>query len=277
MQTPAPHSSVPPADTVRYKLVVAFDGTRFDGWQTQKTGLGVQQILESALAKLFRSHPKVCGSSRTDAGVHALGLVAHFDVPRAEARLEPRRLLLAINAWLPQDVRVLRVARAPARFHARFGATRKQYRYFLWTGPVMNPLLRHYAWHVPGSLDLGRMREAAKFFLGTHDFRAFSANPGYPRRYTVRTVHRCEVLRRGQLITFVIEADGFLYKMCRGIVGTLVQVGQGKFAPADVKRMLASGDRHLAGMTAPAHGLVLWKVWYGRTADQNAPDAHILE
>lgn len=277
MQPTTPKSSACRADTVRYKLVVAFDGTRFDGWQAQKTGLGVQQVLESALSKLFKSHPRVCGSSRTDAGVHALGLVAHFDVPKAEARLEPRRLLLAINAWLPQDVRVLHVARAPAHFHARYGATRKQYRYFIWTGPAMNPLLRHYAWHVPGRLDLGRMREAAKYFLGTHDFRAFSANPGYPRRFTVRTVHRCNISQRGQLVTFVIEADGFLYKMCRGLVGTLVQVGQARFKPDDVKTMLASGDRRLAGMTAPAHGLVLWKVWYGRTDRHNPVDAQMLE
>jgi len=250
---------------IKFKLTIAYDGTAYQGWQQQKTGTGIQQKLEAALAKLFPSKPKLHSASRTDSGVHALGMVAHFEVPAAEfrkRRMPIQHLPLAINAWLPDDIRVTKAQRVHLDFHARFDAVAKQYRYFVWNHPVMNPLLRHTAWHVPRQLDLGAMRTAARQFVGRHDFRAFFANPGYPKQNTVRTVTGCTLKKSGHLLTFVIEADGFLYKMCRGIVGTLVQVGLGKFTPAQVGEMLASKDRRLAGMNAPAHGLVLWKVKY---------------
>jgi tRNA pseudouridine38-40 synthase len=129
----------------------------------------------------------------------------------------------------------------------------------------MNPLLRTQAWHVKRPLDLAAMREAARLFVGRHDFRSFRANPDYDTTSTVRTLTRCEVKRSGPLLTFVIRGDGFLYKMCRGIVGTLVQVGEGKIAPSDIKQILAHKDRRVAGMTAPAQGLVLWKVFYAKS------------
>jgi tRNA pseudouridine38-40 synthase len=128
----------------------------------------------------------------------------------------------------------------------------------------MNPLIRHTAWHVPRPLDLRAMRAAAPFFVGKRDFQSFAANPGYAKASTVRTLTRCDLMQRGPLLTVIIEGDGFLYKMCRGIVGTLVQVGQGKFSAEEVRRMLEKKDRRVAGMTAPAHGLVLWKVFYQR-------------
>jgi len=193
-------------------------------------------------------------------------MVAHFEAPRGECRMPPRKLALALNAWLPEDIRVLSAVRAPHDFHARFHAAGKQYRYFVWNHAVMNPLIRHTAWHVPRPLDLRAMKAAAPFFVGRHDFQSFTANPGYARASTVRTVKRCNLARRGRLLTFIIEGDGFLYKMCRGIVGTLVQVGLGKFPAAEVQRMLAQKDRREAGMTAPARGLVLWKVAYARRA-----------
>ena len=258
-------------DTIKLKLTVAYDGTGYEGWQVQKIGLGVQQKVEEALAKLFPSAPRVHGSSRTDTGVHALGLVAHFEVPREELRMTPAKVLLAINAWLPEDVRILAVARVPNEFHARFDASGKQYRYFAWNHAAMNPLLRNRAWHVKRKLDLTAMRKAAKLFVGRHDFRSFRANPTYDTDSTTRTLTRCDLRRSGSLLTVIIEGDGFLYKMCRGIVGTLVQIGEGKLGPEDVKTILARRDRRVAGMTAPACGLVLWKVFYprkskGRTA-----------
>ncbi len=254
-----------PEPTVKFKLTIAYDGTAYQGWQEQKTGVGIQQKIEAALAKLFPSKPKLHSASRTDSGVHALGMVAHFEVPAAEFKkrhMPVRHLPLAVNAWLPDDIRVIKAERVEPAFHARFDAVSKQYRYFVWNHPVMNPLLRRTAWHVPRRLDLAAMRAAARQFIGRHDFRAFAANPGYPKENTVRTVTRCELRKSGPLLTFVIEANGFLYKMCRGIVGTIVQVGLGKFTPEQVKQMLASKDRRLAGMNAPAHGLVLWKVKY---------------
>jgi tRNA pseudouridine38-40 synthase len=251
-------------EPLKFKLTIAYDGSNYEGWQVQKTGTGVQQKVEEALAKLFPSHPRVHSSSRTDTGVHALGMVAHFEVAPEERKMPPRKLALALNAWLPPDVRVLAAARARGEFHARFDAAGKQYRYFVWNHPAMNPLLRHTAWHVSRPLDLAAMRRAAPLFVGKHDFQSFAANPGYTKESTVRTLSRCDLKRQGRQLTFLIEGDGFLYKMCRGIVGTLVQVGLGKFPATAIKPMLAKKDRRVAGVTAPAHGLVLWKVYYPR-------------
>lgn len=249
-------------DILRFKLTIAYDGTAYHGWQAQKSGRGIQNHVESALSRLFLSSPLLTGSSRTDAGVHAFGLVAHFDLPAARFRMPERHLALAINACLPGDIRVRSAVIAPPDFHARFSAIGKQYRYQVWNHPVMNPLLRHQAWHVPTPLDLPAMREASSHFPGTHDFRSFTANRGAALEDAVRTVTRCEIKRRGLQLTFIIEGGGFLYKMCRGIVGTLVQVGEGKHSAASVPGMFSSRNRPSAGMNAPALGLTLWKVRY---------------
>jgi tRNA pseudouridine38-40 synthase len=251
-------------DTLKFKLVIAYDGKAYQGWQVQKIGTGVQEKLEAAFAKIFPGVKRVHSSSRTDTGVHALGMVAHVDMPRTELKMPVARLALALNAFLPDDIRVLSAVRAPAGFHARFDATGKQYRYFVWNHPAMNPLLQNRAWHFPVKLDLPKMRAAAKLFLGKHDFRCFAGTRSYEMESNVRTLTRCDLKKSGPQITFIIEGDGFLYKMCRGIVGTLVQVGQGKIPLAKVADILASRDRRVAGMTAPAHGLVLWKVFYQR-------------
>lgn len=252
----------PGPGAVRLKLTIAYDGTAYQGWQVQKIGTGVQEKIEEALGKLFPGKPRLHSSSRTDTGVHALGLVAHFDVPKAQFRMSPSKLVLALNAWLPEDIRVMAASRARPGFHARFNARGKQYRFFVWNHPAANPLLRSRAWHVPRKLDIAAMRAATQEFVGRHDFQSFAANPGYSRESTVRTLTRCSLQRRGGLVTFIIEGDGFLYRMCRGIVGTLIQIGLGKFPPNSVREILSRKDRRVAGMTAPAHGLVLWKVFY---------------
>jgi len=249
---------------LKFKLTIAYDGTAWQGWQSQRSGLGVQDQVEAALAKLFAAAPRVESSSRTDAGVHASGMVAHFEIPADQFRMPPRHLVLAINACLPDDIRVMSAARVPASFHARFDAAGKQYRYRVWNDPVMNPLLRTQAWHVPRPLDLTAMREAALHFVGRQDFRAFTANRGDVLDDAVRTLTRCDIIRHGRKITFVIEGGGFLYKMCRGIVGTLVQVGYGRFPAEEVRSMLEGKDRRCSGMNAPAHGLILWKVFYSK-------------
>ncbi len=247
---------------LKFKLTLAYAGGRYQGWQSRPEGTGVQDQVEAALARLFASAPRVESASRTDSGVHARGMVAHVEVSREQFQMPERRLVPALNACLPDDVRVVSAVLVPAEFHARFDATGKQYRYHVWNHAVMDPLSRECRWHVPQPLDLAAMREAVSHLTGTHDFRAFTAKRDGVLGDSVRTLTRCSVVKRREELTFVIEGTGFLYKMCRGIVGTLVQVGQGKFAPQEVLEMLASQDRREAGVNAPAHGLVLWQVFY---------------
>jgi tRNA pseudouridine38-40 synthase len=247
---------------VKLKLTIAYDGAAYAGWQAQKTGLGVQQRVEEALARIFPNAGRLHSSSRTDTGVHALGMAAHVEIPDDEFNMPAAKAALALNAHLPRDIRIMSAARARADFDARFSAQGKQYRYFVWTGPAMNPLLRHSAWHVCHALDIAAMRKAAQFFPGRRDFKSLAGTRPYEMSSTVRTLTRCDLKRNGPLLTFILEGDGFLYKMCRGIVGTLVQVGQGKIAPEAIQHILDTKDRRAAGMTAPAHGLVLWKVFY---------------
>ena len=246
----------------RFKLTIAFDGTAYHGWQAGRSGKGVSDHIEKALAVLFPSAPSLVSSSRTDSGVHALGLVAHFDLPENEASMPARRLLPSLNALLPADIRILSAARTCASFHARFGATSKQYRYQVWNAPVMNPLLRSRAWHVPHALDLVAMREAASILRGRHDFRAFTSRRDGVLADSSRFLKRCDIRRNGALLTFIIEGDGFLYKMCRGIVGTLVKTGRGQMACADVENLLIHPETNTGRLNAPAHGLTLWQVSY---------------
>jgi tRNA pseudouridine38-40 synthase len=246
----------------KFKLTIAYEGTAWQGWQAQRSGLGVQNAVHRALAGLFPSHPEVTGSSRTDAGVHARGLVAHVEIPADEMRMPVRHLPLAINALLPPDIRVMAACRVPAAFHARFDAVSKEYHYEIWNHPVMDPLRRNQAWHVPQALDIAAMRQAAAAFEGRHDFRAFTANRGGELRDPVRTLHRCAIRRQGHQVTFILVGGGFLYKMCRGIVGTLVQIGQGRHPADSVPELLATGDRRRTGVNAPAYGLTLWRVRY---------------
>src|SRR5258708_16706318 len=174
------------APTTKFKLIVAYEGTQYQGWQVQKIGTGVQEKLEEALAKLSPGKPRAHSSSRTDTGVHALAMVVHVELARSHFKMSAQKLALALNAWLPQDIRVLSAPRAHKDFHARFDPTGKQYRYFIWNHPATNPLIRRTAWHVPRRLDLAAMRKAARLFVGKHDFRSFAASPRYARASTVR-------------------------------------------------------------------------------------------
>ncbi len=268
--TQKPNEPTIPRATVRIRLDIAFDGTAYQGWQWQRIGIGVQDKIQQAIHNVFRINLQVYGSSRTDTGVHALGMVAHVDLPSSVAKLPPGKLMLAINAHLPDDIRIMRTRVVTKNFHARFSASGKQYRYYVWNHPSHLPSGINTSWHVPYALDVVAMREAAALVEGTRDFRAFAVNTSYRKNNTIRTVKRCSIQKVGSLLTFVIEGDGFLYKMCRGIVGTIIQIGQGKFKPEDIPKMLACEDRRMAGMTAPAAGLTLWKVFYRK---KNNPKA----
>ncbi len=258
----APADSDSKEDLLKFKLTIAYDGTQYRGWQVQPNAVTVQQTIEEALRHLFPSVRRLHGSSRTDTGVHALGMVAHVEIPKAEWRMTARKLPLALNAFLPEDIRIAQAVRVPSHFHARFDCQRKQYRYQIWNHRAQNPLLRNVAWHVPVPLDPRRMQAGAQYFLGKQDFRSLAANRDYEMEDTVRTMFRCDVKRSGPLLTLIIEGDGFLYKMCRAIAGTLHQVGTGKLAPDGVREILQHQARQYAGMTAPAHGLTLYRVFY---------------
>lgn len=242
------------------RLTVAYDGTAYVGWQRQRNGVSVQQILEDALAP-FRPDldpPTVTGASRTDAGVHAVGQVASvrvvFDHP-VDA------ICRALNIRLPADVRVLSVDEADAAFHARLHARGKRYRYRIATAPVVLPMHRWFVWHVPGRLDLQAMREAAVALVGAHDFAAFQAT-GSSVVDTRRVVHRVDLVPAGDELHVEVEGEGFLRHMIRIITGSLVDVGLGSRAPDRMRAALESRDRRRSGRTAPARGLVLERVFY---------------
>lgn len=246
--------------TERLKLLIAYDGRAFRGWQSQASDDAVQDHIERAFAKLCGSRIVVHGSGRTDTGVHALGQVAHAEVPRGKFDL--RTWLLALNANLPPQVRVLRVNRAPTDFHARFSARGKIYEYRLWLGPTLHPLEIGRVWHVPTPLDITLLRVGTKLLEGTHDFAAFAANRGKPEKDTVRTIHSIRLSRRGSLLTLRFEGDGFLYRMVRLLTGSLVRVAQCKASTDWLRDLLAGCGAKKSNFTAPAEGLYLVRVIY---------------
>ena len=244
----------------RWKCICAYDGTSFAGWQSQARSDAVQDVIEARLKQIFHRPVRIHGSGRTDAGVHALGQVFHFD---AEWRHGVDKLLAAFRVGLPLAIQVKSVRPAPAKFHARFQATGKRYEYRLQLGDA-DPFTRPYCWTVFRPLDLGAMQAAAAMLRGRHDFRAFTAlnGQGEAREDTVRDLRRLEIVRRGRRVRMTFEAEGFLYKMIRSLVGLLVSVGEGKVTVADVRAILASKERTARVLTAPPHGLFLVKVFY---------------
>lgn len=245
------------------KLVLAYDGTDFHGWQRQAGVRTVQETLEDILRRVLRHPLNVAGASRTDAGVHARGQVAGV---RTAATIPIRNLTHAVGDRLPHDLTLLHVREAPPGFHASRDACGKLYRYrvFNATRRPVELLAARYVWHVWFPLDLERMSAAASPLVGTHDFAAF-ASSGAPRQSTVRTVERVALRRRGDEVLFDVAGDGFLYNQVRNMVGTLVEVGRGHWPLERVAEILASGDRSQAGPTAPPQGLCLQWVRYGPT------------
>lgn len=243
------------------KLTIAYDGTRYHGFQSQgKRELPtIQSLLEEVWERLVGEAVKVNGAGRTDAGVHAFGQVVNFRT--AVASIPTERVPYAFNALLPRDVAVLDCVEAAPSFHARFDARAKRYEYRVLNRPFPSPVDRLYTLHVSAPLDVEAMREGARYLVGTHDFSAFAGSLGAERN-PVRTLTSCSVWRDGERVHFAVEGDGFLYHMVRTIVGTLLQVGLGKERPRWVGEVLASRDRRRAGATAPAHGLFLAAVYY---------------
>jgi tRNA pseudouridine38-40 synthase len=242
-----------------YRLTIEYDGAAFSGWQVQPEKRTVQGEIEKALARILGQGLRVRGASRTDAGVHALGQVACFEIDR---ELDPRKLAAGISALCRPDAAVVRAEAAPPGFDPRRDARGKRYRYLVLNRATPSPLHRLTAWHVRAPLDLGAMREAAAVLIGTHDFRGFRA-ADCEREETVRTVTAIEIApREEQLVEIEVRGTAFLKNMVRIMAGTLVAAGLGKMTTADVARALETGDRTLAGQTAPAHGLTLVEVFY---------------
>jgi tRNA pseudouridine38-40 synthase len=242
-----------------WRLVVAYDGTGFRGWQVQPDAETVQGALLAAAHRLFEGEVRVVGASRTDAGVHALGQTVALT---AEGEFPAATVQAALNAHLPRAIRVVAAADAPPGFDARRAARGKRYLYLIDNGLVPSPLLLRRAWHVPVRLDLGAMRAALGTLRGMHDFSAFCAAPGRDAEPICR-VRALHVVRRKTLVALVISADRFLHHMVRNIVGSAVQVGRGAEPPTWMAGVLAGCDRTKAGPTAPAQGLVLLRVLYG--------------
>jgi len=251
------------------RLLVAYDGTLFRGWQSQPSGNTVQDTLEAVIAKIVGERVIVYGSGRTDAGVHALGQTVNFtltpkQVERIGRMADSSRWVAALNASLPSELRVLKATRAAKGFESRFSATGKIYRYDLWHGPVLPPHLHRRAWHLFGNLDRQMIRRLSVTLEGTHDFRGFCADSGSLPKSTVRTIHRITVRERGPAISLTFKGDGFLYRMVRMLVGGMVRVAQGKEENSLFLKRLTEGKPWPAPAMAPADGLYLVKALYGK-------------
>ena len=256
-----------PAAGRRCRLTVAYDGTRYSGWQVQPQHATVQQTIEEALASITSQPCKLHGSGRTDQGVHALGQVAHVDL---RTGLSDRALFKALNARLPTDIRVCGFRRVRPDFHARRDAVSKEYRYFVWNDEVMPPHRRLYALHIRRPLDLDRMRRAGAALVGTHDFVSFMANPSRDIESSVRTIQECRIRRRGREICFGFKGDGFLYKQVRGMTGLLLRIGAGQEPENLVRRLLEERLARTARVpSVPPNGLFLWRVSYRRRASDD--------
>ena len=243
---------------MRYCLTIQYDGTDFCGWQAQKNGISVQQTVESALKSIAQGEIKLVGSGRTDSGVHAYAQVAHVDM---ETRVPAHKIKDALNAVLPDTVKILKSELAPDGFHARYSAKRKTYIYKTYLSDVVLPLKERYSLRLCELPDLDKMREGAKKIVGVHDFKCFLASNSSVKD-TVREVYELNIQQDGDEITFSVCGNGFLYNMVRIIVGTLLDIGYGKKTVEQLEIAIQKGDRKLCGKTVSAKGLALYSVEY---------------
>lgn len=242
----------------RIRLIVSYDGTSYVGWQTQKNGVSIQSLLELAIHSITGETVCVQGSGRTDSGVHARAQVAHFDT---ESRMPADKFAFALNTRLPHDVRILFSEETDDCFHARFSAKNKEYRYRLYVAPHEDVFQRRYALHIHTPLDKEKMQTAASSVLGTHDLAAFKST-GTTIGNTIRTIHLSDWDISGNVWTYRVAGNGFLYNTVRILAGTMIAIGS-NLLPADaIETAFLSGNRNDAGPTAPANGLTLWRVKY---------------
>jgi len=245
---------------MRLLLTLRYDGTDYHGWQVQPNGITVQETLQNAIESVTGVRSGVIGCSRTDAGVHADGFCCTFDT---ESGLRGEKMIAALNAYLPDDVAVYRCEEVDETFHPRYQSRGKQYVYRVWNALHRNPFWERYAVHQRRTLDVEKLHQAAQRFVGTHDFAAFCA-AGSSVTDTVRTITAFSVKRDGDMVTFSVTANGFLYNMVRIMVGTLLDIDFGKRTPDSIEQALTLKQREIAGSTAPAKGLCLKEVYYDK-------------
>lgn len=240
-------------------LKIAYDGSRYHGWQVQENALSVQTVFQSALERILEERVELKGCSRTDTGVHAREYAISFKTTRT---IPCQSLVFALNRFLPGDIAAVSCEEVPQDFHARYSCRGKEYVYEIWNEPVRNAFLENRALHYRYPLDVETMNRAAAYFLGRHDFSTFCTGDRRDPNHMERTVYRAEVSREGSFVRFTVAADGFLYNMVRIMVGTLLEVSRGRFSPDDIPKMLEKKNRAAAGPTAPACGLYLNRVFY---------------
>ena len=242
----------------RIKLTIAYDGTNYCGWQIQPNGITIEEILNKALSEMTGEEILVIGASRTDSGVHAMGNVAVFDT---DTTIPAEKIAVALNQRLPEDIVITKSEEVPLDFHPRYCNCSKTYEYHIINTRIPIPTKRLTNYFVSYVLDIDKMRQAASYLVGEHDFASF-CNVRTDVENTVRTITALDILTNGNEITIRITGNGFLYNMVRIIVGTLVRVGRGFYEPEKVKEILEAKDRKAAGVTAPAHGLMLVEIKY---------------
>ncbi|MCQ9206430.1 MAG: tRNA pseudouridine(38-40) synthase TruA [Omnitrophica bacterium] len=242
------------------RLTIAYEGTKYAGWQVQKNAKTIQGEIEKALRKVLGENVRLVGSGRTDSGVHAKAQIANFKTGK---EFPLTNLQNALNANLPDEISITKIKKTYPKFHSQYAAKGKIYRYTILGGRAHDLFLRRLYWRVPYALDLKSVRKEAKTFVGKHDFKSFQRKSAHsPIKNTVRTITRLAVKKKGAFVQIEIEADGFLHNMARNIVGTLVEIGRGYLPEGSAKAILRARDRRKAGPTAPAKGLILLKVKY---------------
>lgn len=252
----------------RIKLVVAYEGTNYCGWQIQPTGITIEEVLNKALSELLGENIKVTGASRTDSGVHSLGNVAVFDT---DTRIPPEKICYALNQRLPEDIAVQSSCEVAEDFHPRHCYSEKTYEYRILNRKIPIPTLRKDTYFFYRKLDVEKMKRAASYLVGTHDFKSFCSIHTAVED-TVRTILSCEVEKSSQdIITIRVTGTGFLYNMVRIIAGTLISVGAGEREPEEIEKILGAKDRGAAGPTAPAHGLTMIGIEYKKNVDTHEP------
>ena len=240
------------------KLTIEYDGTDYAGWQFQLNSSSLQQAVETALARICKVPVRVFSSGRTDAGVHARGMVVHF---KTDDLLPMSAYREGVNNYLPADIAIVSAEEVSDDFHARYSALAKKYRYSIYQGDVSSPLIKRYGWHVKPALDIELMNRAASYLIGQHDFAAFRSS-GCTAKTTVREIYSARFKKHGRQFYFDIIGSGFLRNMVRVIVGTLIEVGDGSRSYEDIDKLLKTGQRDRSGVTAPPQGLCLMQVWY---------------